>query len=442
MEEHLRDIIGAGIRGADPESVLRRLVRLEGTTLHIDGLAYDLDRFDRLLLFGAGKAAARMAVVLESILGDVVSGGLVAVKHGHTEPVSRVKLLEAGHPVPDEPGVLAAGALLEAAGQATERDLVLFALTGGASALTPLPVPPITLTEKQEATSALLACGASIHEVNAVRKHLSAIKGGQLARAFAPATVVTLIVSDVVGDDLDVIGSGLTAPDRSTFADALGVIRAYCLEDCMPEAVLERLRAGVAGEVDETPDASHPCFAGVSNLVVASNAMSLHAAATQARELGYEPLILTSRLQGEAREAARVLTAIAETAAESGSPVSAPCCILAGGETTVTLRGEGTGGRNQELALAALCALEGSRAHGRICLASVGTDGTDGPTDAAGALATPQVAARARDLGLKPREALGRNDAYHFFKPVGGLVSTGPTGTNVMDLVAILVHKP
>lgn len=441
MDEHLRSITLAGVAGADPEQVLRSRVWLEGQRLHIDDTVYDLTQFDRVLLLGAGKAAARMATVLESILGDALTAGVVVVKHGHLEPLQRVRLMEAGHPVPDAPGILGATALLEAAHEATDRDLVLFALTGGASAVTPLPAEGITLTEKQEATSLLLSCGASIHEVNAVRKHLSRFKGGQLARALVPATVVTLIVSDVVGDDLDVIGSGPTAPDPSTFASALEVIRTYGLEAQMPSAVMARLRAGLAGDIDDTPGPEDSCFAAVDNRIMASNTLALKAAASKARDLGYTPLVLTSRLQGEAREVAKVLTTIAETACEIGSPVAAPCCILAGGETTVRLRGKGKGGRNQELVLAALCVLKESPYRDRICIASVGTDGTDGPTDAAGACAVSETTSKCRSAGLDAQEYLAANDAYHFFEQLDGLIKTGPTGTNVMDLIVLLVQK-
>ncbi|MGE4506850.1 MAG: glycerate kinase, partial [Desulfovibrionaceae bacterium] len=360
LERDIRDIALAGIAGADPERALREQVTLDGVVLCIAGERYDLSRFERVLLFGAGKAAARMAHVLESILGEALSGGVIIIKHGHREQLDRVRQLEAGHPVPDRRGVQAAAMLLKAAKDTTSKDLVLFVLTGGASALTPLPAPPLTLEEKQEATGLLLSCGATIHEVNAVRKHLSLFKGGQLARAFSPSTTVTLMVSDVVGDDLDVIGSGPTAPDPSTFTEALKVIRDHGLEARMPAPVMDRLFAGARGELDDTPEAGDPCFAKVRNLVVCSNRHALDAAAARAERLGYTPLVLTSRLQGEAREVSRALLSIAEEVCATGTPLPSPCCLLAGGETTVSLRGEGRGGRNQELALSAVCALSGS----------------------------------------------------------------------------------
>ncbi len=395
-----------------------------------------LRELDRVWVVGAGKASAQMALGVERLLGKRVAGGAVVVKYGHGAPLKRVKLFEAGHPVPDEAGVAGAAAVAAVADEAREGDLVLALISGGASALMVSPAEGLALTDKQECTRLLLACGATIHEMNAVRKHLSALKGGQLARRAAPSRVWALLLSDVIGDNLDVIGSGPCAPDASTFADAVAVLRRYGIWDQTPEPVRRHLHAGLDGQLKETPKEGDTLFRTVSNVVVGSNAQAIEAAAAEAKLLGYRPLVLTTTLDGEAREQARMLAAIAREAQMSGRPAKAPVCILAGGETTVTLRGQGRGGRNQEFALAAALALEGTRG---IAVLAAGTDGTDGPTDAAGAVVDGATVARAQKAGFAPAAFLADNDSYPLLQATGEAVMTGPTGTNVMDIYAALV---
>lgn len=421
-------IFKAALAAADPVEAIKRHVHVDGARLTAGKRRYDLDRFEDIWVVGAGKASAAMASAVERLLGKRISGGTANVKYGHLARVKRIGLNECGHPVPDEAGVRGAQRIAEVASAAGERDLVICVISGGASALMPAPAAPVTLAEKQVATKLLLASGANIHEINAVRKHISALKGGQLARLCAPATVLSLMLSDVIGDDLDVIGSGPTAPDSSTFDQAIGILKKYGILDRVPEAVRERLQAGA----EETPKAGDPVFDRVQNLIVGSNQLAVNAAAAKARESGYRPLVLSTRIQGETRDVARMHAAIALEAAESGNPVKRPACIISGGETTVTIRGDGLGGRNQEFVLAAAIDLAG---HDHVVVLSGGTDGTDGPTDAAGAIADGATVTRAPNA----QDFLDRNDSYHYFEPLGDLIKTGPTNTNVMDVRLLLI---
>jgi hydroxypyruvate reductase len=381
-----------------------------------------------VFVFGCGKASGAMAAALERVLGPRIAAGLVIVKDGYTVPTERVVLREAGHPVPDARGQAAAEEILHGVRSAGSNDLVLFVVSGGGSALTPAPAPPITLAEKQETTRLLLAAGATINELNAVRKHLSLFKGGQFARAAAPATVLSLILSDVIGDPLDVIASGPTAPDPSTFADALTVMKRRGVDARVPRAVLARLESGACGEIEETPKPGDRAFARVSNVVIGNNALVVDAAAAEARRRGYRADVLTRELQGEARDVARELVARARRLAPRST-------LIAGGETTVTVRGRGRGGRCQEFALAA--ALELSRDDHLVVLAA-GTDGTDGPTDAAGALVDATSVTRGERAGHGGRAALDDNDAYQFLAASGDLLRSGPTNTNLLDLYILL----
>jgi len=412
-----RHAVGA----ADPSIAVRR--RLE----KLDASAYR-----RIFVVGAGKAGASMAAATERVLGKLIARGLVNVKHGHVATLRRIELNECGHPVPDERGVAGAEGIAAIAQEAGRDDLVLTLISGGASALLPLPAPPISLEEKQEVTRLLLACGADIHEFNAVRKHLSRIKGGHLARLAFPATVEALLLSDVIGDDPGVIGSGPAAPDASTFADVAHILGKYGIAGRLSAGVRQRLERGLRGEIVETPKPGDPIFRRVRNTVIGSNRMALRAAARRARQLGFRTLVLSSDIQGETREIARMHAAIAKEIVRSGQPVRPPVCIISGGETTVTLRGNGLGGRNQEFVLAAAREIAGLP---DTVVFSAGTDGTDGPTDAAGALAD------GRTLERNPEAAayLNANDSYHYFETLGDLVKTGPTLTNVMDVRLILV---
>jgi len=393
----------------------------------------------RLLVVGAGKASGAMASAVEAALGDGVTGGVVAVKDGHTATTRRVWLREAGHPVPDERGAAAAREILAVANGAEAGDLVLALISGGASALTPAPAPPVTLGDKQAVTGLLLAAGATINELNAVRKHLSLLKGGQLARAAAPARVHALLLSDVIGDPLDVIGSGPTAPDASTFAEALGILDRFAIRERAPAAVRERLERGQRGEIPETPKAGDPLFARVTNSIIGNNTLVVDAAAAQAAELGFAPHVLTRALQGEARAVAGQLVELARRIGAGLGPVAPPACVIAAGETTVTVRGAGKGGRCQEFALAAALQMEGLE--GVVVLAA-GTDGSDGPTGAAGAIADGSTAARARARGFDPAARLASNDSNPLLAALDDLVITGPTNTNLLDLYLLLVDAP
>ena len=436
LHEDSRYIFAAGVAAVDPIAAVRRAVVRQGDTLYVDGVPYDLQRYARVYVVGAGKAGATMTQGLEAVLGERLTGGVVTVKYGHLAPVSRVTIHEAAHPVPDAAGIQGAEALLQVAQQAGADDLVLCLLSGGGSALLPAPSPGITLAEKQQVTSLLLECGASIDEINAIRKHLSRLKGGQLARLVLPATLITLVLSDVVGDRLDVIASGPTVPDPTTYADCLEIIRRYDLLPRLPGSVHRHLQRGQAGELAETPKAADPAFARSQTVIIGSNRTALRAACAEAQARGYKTLLLSSSLEGETRHIARMHAAIAREIRQSGAPLVPPACVITGGETTVTLRGDGLGGRNQEFALAAALDIAGLEG---VVVLSAGTDGTDGPTPAAGALADGSTVARAQALGLAPQTCLRRNDSYHFFHALGDLLITGPTGTNVMDMHILLV---
>ena len=413
LRRHALAIFRAALQAADPKQAVLRHVRMEGDTLIAGGQRYHLSRFKHVYVIGAGKASAAMAVAIERLLGTGISGGLLNVKYNHVARLRRIELNECGHPVPDENGVRGARRMAEIAAQATADDLVVCLISGGASALTPSPAPPITLEEKQATTRLLLDCGATIHQINAVRKHISLFKGGRLAALAAPATVLSLLLSDVIGDNLDVIGSGPTAPDASTFSSALGLLRHYGIDGRVPASVRERLKRGAAGEIEETPKPGSPVFERVRNLVVGSNSLAVNAAAEQAKVLGYRTLVLSTSIEGETRDVAGVHAAIAREILASGRPVKPPACVISGGETTVSIRGNGLGGRNQEFVLAACQAIDGRP---DTVVLSAGTDGTDGPTDAAGAVADGKTAERARSVGLDPSRFLGANDSYHFFE--------------------------
>jgi hydroxypyruvate reductase len=429
-------VFRSALEAADPVQAVLRHLHVQGDTLVAGRKRYRLNSFDNIRVAGAGKASAAMAQAVERLLGARLRGGLVNVKYGHVAKLRRVELNECGHPVPDPAGIRGAERISEIARNSGERDLLIVVTSGGASALLPMPAPPITLEEKQATTKLLLACGASIHEINAVRKHISGIKGGQLARLAFPATVLSLLLSDVIGDDLDVIGSGPTAPDASTFFSARAILEKYGLLDRVPGSVRSRIERGVAGELPETPKADDPAFERTTNLVVGSNRLAVDAAARKAKELGLRPVVLSTLIEGETRDVARMHAAIAREVLLSGRPARPPLCLISGGETTVTLHGEGLGGRNQEFVLAAAIDLAGCDG---VVVLSGGTDGTDGPTDAAGAIADGATLCRAEQMGLDARRYLAANDSYHFFEPLGDLLKTGPTNTNVMDVRLVLV---
>lgn len=438
VRRQLVAIYDAGLAAVDPMKAVGNHVQMSNRRLLVGGRAYDLDRVRRIFVIGAGKASASMAAALDALLGDRISSGWVNVKAGHGRPLKHVHVHEAGHPLPDEAGMRGAKEMFNIARSAEEGDLVFFCVSGGGSALMPLPVEEVSLLEKQQLTAQLLACGATIHEINAVRKHLSRLKGGQLARLAAPAEVVTLALSDVVGNSVGTIASGPTSADETTFETALGVLRRHDLGAAMPQSALRYLQAGAAQERPETPKPGDEVFRKVVNVIVADNGAAVEACGRKAEELGYRSLILSTRMEGEAREVAKMHVAVALEVLDCGRPVSPAACIISGGETTVTLQGDGLGGRNQEFALAAACAMAGTDG---IALLAAGTDGTDGPTDAAGAFADGETFARAARLKVDAGQYLARNDSYHFFEQLGDLFKTGPTGTNVMDLCLFLAGR-
>jgi hydroxypyruvate reductase len=432
------DIFQAGIAAVEPARAVRSCLRIEGEMLIAGKNRLQLAG-GRVFIVGMGKAAAPMAAAVEEVLGERIARGAVVTRYGHGQPLRCIELLEAGHPLPDERGLAAARAVEEVLAEAGADDLVIVLISGGGSALLPAPAGEIALAEKAVVTCLLQEAGADIGELNTVRKHLSRLKGGGLARLAAPARLLSLILSDVVGDPLDVIASGPTVADPTTFAEALAVLARYHLLDRVPPVILDHLRRGEAGDIPETPKANASFFDRTINLLVGSNAIAVFAAAEQAKKLGYRTLVLSTTVTGETRPVAAVHAAMAREVLTSGNPLPPPACLISGGETTVAVRGGGKGGRNQEFALAAAREIAGLP--GTLSL-SAGTDGTDGPTDAAGAFADGTTTARAAAMGLAPARHLENNDTYPFFAALGDLLVTGPTRTNVMDLRIILVAAP
>lgn len=440
--ENSCEIFNAALAAVDPYNAVCNAAKVEENRLCVADIACDLAAFSRILVIGAGKATARMALAIETVLAGRIEAGLVIVKQGHTVPLKVIEQVEASHPVPDAAGLEGARRILGMAQAADEKTLVVCLLSGGASALLVSPVNGLTLQDKQQVTGLLLNAGASIGELNAVRKHLSAIKGGRLAQAVYPARMVTMILSDVIGDRLDVIASGPTAPDVTSFDDAWRVIKKYGLEEKIPLRAKDYLQRGLASLEPETVKAGDPCLDKGDNIIVGSIRLALDAAAEKSRQLGYDTEIITAELQGEARDAARLM---AQTARDRLADLQADgrLCLLFGGETTVTVKGQGKGGRNQELALAFAMEIAGLDG---VSMLSAGTDGGDGPTDAAGAMVDGSTTAHARRLGIEPATYLDSNDSYNFFHRFdasSGKSShfiTGPTGTNVMDIQIVLLH--
>ncbi len=433
-------VLSTALEAVDPINATNRQVSLSGETLHIGQRTYDLSRYRNIYVIGGGKASGSMAQAIEEILGQRMTAGLVNVKYGYGAETEIVRLNEAGHPIPDAAGMAGTKQMAELARKATANDLVICLISGGGSALMTLPVEGITLADMRSLTDAFLRCGATINEINAVRKHLSQTKGGNLARLAYPAEIVSLILSDVVGSPLDVIASGPTVADTTTFADAYGVIEKYSLLEELPRPIVERLRRGMEGLIPETPKEGADAFARTHNLIIASNEVAAEAAIAKAEELGFHTLLLSTFVEGEAREVAKVFAAIAKEILNSGRPLARPACVVAGGETTVTVRGRGLGGRNQEMALSAALEIDGLE---DVMIIPLASDGTDGPTDAAGAIADGSTLRRAsllfQEAGLSAAQYLADNDSYHFFQQLGDLLITGPTNTNVNDLTFTFV---
>lgn len=428
------EIFRAGVAAADPCKLVRRSISLSGSILSIDEESCDLDCFERIFLLGAGKACDLMGRGVEEAIGDRLTGGVVIVPDGSGSADAPIPRIAAAHPIPDKKGIRAAEELISIARSAGSNDLVIVLLSGGGSALLSALEVGISLEDLRGVTETLLKCGASIGELNAIRKHLSRVKGGGLARLLYPARVITLILSDVVGDDPAVIASGPTAPDSSTFRDCLNILDRYEIRELVPDRIVKRLEEGRADMISETPDGSDPVFRKVRNVVIGNNRIALIGAAEKARKLGRKTVILSDRIIGDTRRAAKIHCALA--AAVLRPRAKQPVCLLSGGETTVSVKGRGQGGRNTEFVLA--CAREISGRHG-ITILSGGTDGIDAHTSAAGAICDGTTIARGELLGLEAGEFLDRNDSYTYFNSLGDLLITGATGTNVMDLRVILI---
>ncbi|HUS78251.1 MAG TPA: DUF4147 domain-containing protein [Patescibacteria group bacterium] len=437
LRRDVLSILSAALYAVDPAEAVRRNLRLENGVLSCGGKGYDFGQISRIFVVGAGKAGGAMAEAVESVLGDRITQGYVNVLQGTEGPskLEKITLNGARHPLPDEKGVEGTRSMLDLLRASREDDLVIVLLSGGGSALMTSPADGVRLEDLQEVTDRLLRSGARIGELNAVRKHLSAIKGGQLAEAASPSAVLSLILSDVVGDPLDTIASGPTSPDRSTFQEALEVLQRRDLWEEAPVSVRDRIERGVRGEVEETPKGDEVFLRRVHNVVIGNNLLAAENAHRKARELGYNSKILTTAMEGEAREVGQSLSEVAREEVANPRDERLPSAIIVGGETTVTVTGGGKGGRNQELALSASVLLEGLD----IVLASLATDGIDGPTDAAGAIVDGMTVRRAASKGLRAEQCLAVNDSYGFFSELGDLLLTGPTGTNVNDLVIILV---
>jgi glycerate 2-kinase len=431
-----REIFAAGIESADPFPAVMKFLHLENDSLRAGACTYDLSSVQNIFIAGGGKAAARMALALEASLGGRITGGVIVVKYGHQLQLEKIDVIEAGHPIPDVAGFNGARRIMELARGCRESDLLFFLASGGASALLPCPAEGLSLADKQRTTEVLLKSGASIKEVNAVRKHISQIKGGRLAQMAAPAPLVSLILSDVINDSPEDIASGPTAPDSSTYGDCLNIIRQYDKGRRIPTRVVDLLQRGAKGEITETPKPRDAAFEKVQNIIIASNGSALIAAQQRAQALGYKTLVSSNSLDGESRIVARSHSILVKEILRENRPVSRPACLIAGGETTVTVCGDGLGGRNQEFCLAAAMAIDGLDG---VVVLSGGTDGTDGPTDAAGGIVDGTTIARGRAQKIDAGIHLARNDSYHFLQATGDLLLTGPTLTNVMDLQITLI---
>ncbi|MDO8446037.1 MAG: glycerate kinase [Deltaproteobacteria bacterium] len=436
--ERLLNIFNSALFAADPYNAVKKTIKITDNRLKVNDSVYDLKDFNRVIVIGAGKGTALMAQAVEETIGDRLDEGIIIVKYGHTWPLQKIKQIEAGHPIPDEAGVKGTEEIVRLLEKADEKTLVICLLSGGGSALLVSPADGITLKDKQVATDLLLKSGATIDELNVVRKHLSKVKGGRLAQTAFQSTILTLALSDVIGDRLDVIASGPTVADGTTFLDAVNVIQKYDLVKKVPERVIHLLLKGTVGKLQETPKKGDLCFKNKEAIIVGSLKQALNAARSEANKSGFDTEVVTDKLQGEARDAAKYLAEIALLVKKSHKGIR-PRCLLSGGETVVTVKGDGLGGRNQELALAFALEIEGTDG---ITMLSAGTDGTDGPTDAAGAVVDGETAAFARKLGVDPDKYLENNDSYNFFKKIdqGHHLITGPTGTNVMDVQIIMVE--
>lgn len=426
-------ILSAAINAVDPAEAVRRFLHREQGLLVVQDQVYRLDDYKRVFIIGAGKASQAMAAEAAAILGSYLTTGLVIVKHqGAAFYDQKINYVNGSHPLPDINSLESTQKLVQLIQGLHEDDLVINLLSGGASALMSLPVQGVTLADLQALTRELLACGATINEINCLRKHLDQVKGGRLAGLIYPARLINLILSDVVGSPLDVIASGPATSDPSTYADAISVLKKYGINNRIPSSIISVLIDGGKGRLEETLKKDDPRLVGVRNIIVGDNYLAARAAVRQAQQEGFRSLLLTTYLQGEASKTGKWMASILKQVAASGDPLPRPCCLVYGGETTVILKGQGKGGRNQEVALGAVEGLDGLE---NVALVTLATDGEDGPTDAAGAVVTGGTAGKARQAAISTAGALANNDSYTYFEKLGDLLRTGPTSTNVNDLV-------
>ena len=438
VREIVLDAIEALLGEVEPKKVVKSQVQLTNETLIVGEKSFDLSSFNNILIVGGGKASGFMAEALEEILGDRIKNGLIVVPKGTSckYKTKKTAIHEASHPIPDNSSVEGARKIVNLVSHAQEDDLVICLISGGGSSLMTLPRTGILLENEQKVTDLLLKCGATINEINTVRKHISAFKGGQLAKAAYPATVLGLLFSDVIGDSLDIIASGPTVPDSSSFEDANRILKRYDLLEKVPVSVKKVLSEGEKGLIEETPKKGDPIFKKVYNVVIGNNRLACQAAVKALKKSGLNAMFLSSFMEGEAREVGTALSALAKEVLTSCNPLPPPVGMVVGGETTVTVTGKGKGGRNQELALAAALKIEGLD---KVVIASISTDGVDGPTDAAGALVDGETLRHSRELMLDAGMFMKNNDSFEFFSRVGGLIYTGPTGTNVNDVTIMIV---
>jgi glycerate 2-kinase len=439
LREDAISLFDVGIKAALPYYLIPNNILLEDNVFTVSDVKgksakFDLDKFKRIIIIGAGKASTSMALELENIIGDRIDDGLVVTKYGFTTELDKIRIIEAGHPLPDNNGIKASKKIVEICKKTKEDDLIINLISGGASALLPFPAADLLLEDKIEITELLLKSDAAIQEINTVRKHLSEIKGGQLVKYVYPATMINLIISDTIGDKLDVIGSGMTVPDPTTFEESWEILKNYDLLDKISAKTKQHLLDGIDGKIQETPKPGNNIFSNVYNYIIGNNEIALSAIKTSAEKIGYEAKIITSELQGEARETGKF---IAKVGKDYSKKLLKPTCLIFGGETTVIVKGNGKGGRNQELCLSVALEIDGTN---NITFLSAGTDGNDGQTEAAGAICNDRTIERANELGLDAIKFLNNNDSYNFFKKLSDLIITGPTNTNVMDVQIILLR--
>ena len=435
LRKHALEIFYAGLHAVKPDVCMQDHVHLTKNVLKIGNGNYDLGKYRNIFVTGFGKASGSMARALEYMLMKRIKTGIVNVPYGYTAPCKIIRINEAGHPIPDNAGIQGTREIVQLLKETQEDDLVICLISGGGSALFELPCEEITLKELQNVTGLLLKSGARIDEINAIRKHISQVKGGRLVN-ISKSEIVSLILSDVAHDQVETIASGPTAPDSSTFSDCKRILIKYGLLQKIPVSIIDRIQKGVDGKAEETPKATDKRFDRVSNIIIGNNRMALNHCHKKAAALGYHTCTLSSLIKGEAREVAKVFGAIAREIHQSGNPAKTPACIIAGGETTVTVKGDGIGGRNQEFTLAAAREIDGLE---NTVILSAGTDGRDGNTDAAGAIADGSTITRAKYVNMDTETYLNNNDTHTFFKNLHDLINTGPTKTNVMDIMILLV---